>query len=227
MYSLSLSDSPFQRRSKSKSTLFEACHSNELVFFLVFSTSAGSLIVIVAMFVMTKNPTMRTSMKVTMSMKTTGHHRVLRIVWSCFSFSTVPFSLSVFSVLYGVATSSWVGLYDLVLISVVIKNSCVILPFQRSSAQLSRPVFVYPFVHECAYDVVCSVIVFLCGTQIMSCFLKFFGDSRNSSSSGIHSQPPEAMPNKCVPYVLRRSGKRCMQTSSTEIRKSLVVQFQK
>ena len=60
---------------------------------------------IVAMSAVTKNLTMKTLMKVTMSMKTTMttvHHRVLRIVWSCF-----PFSIVQLDRIQGVLQSLW------------------------------------------------------------------------------------------------------------------------
>ena len=71
---------------------------------------------------MTKNITMRTLMKVTMSMKTTMttvEHRVLRSVWSCFPVTTVHlFVFRVFFGLYG-DDASFAGLYDLALVFVV------------------------------------------------------------------------------------------------------------
>ena len=65
------------------------------------------------MFAMTKNPTMKTSTKVTMSRKTTTtavQQRVLRIVWSSFPFLHCKnlFVFSVFFGLYGVAASALV-----------------------------------------------------------------------------------------------------------------------
>ena len=96
------------------------CTSPVWIVLLVFKTSRGSsgkFLVIVALFVMTKNPAMKTTMKVTPSMKTTmttGQLRVLRIIWSYSVLSTTICLLSGSSVF----TLS-LPPYDLVLVSVV------------------------------------------------------------------------------------------------------------
>ena len=84
------------------------------------------------MSVMTKNPPMKTLMKVTMAM-TTVQHRVLRIVWSCLPFSTVRVDCFHGVIWSGVAASSLTGSYDLVLASVT-------SPFGRRSDV--RPFFI-------------------------------------------------------------------------------------
>ena len=72
---------------------------------------------IVAMFVKTKNPTMQTFLKVALS---TVQHRILGIVWSCFSlFHYTFFAFKEFFGLYGVAASSLARLYDLVLVRAI------------------------------------------------------------------------------------------------------------
>ena len=100
-FGLSLSGYKFEEDQKT-STLSDLSRNNKspgaCVLPLCSRRVLGHLmwyvIVIVAMFVMTKTFTMETLMKVTMSMKTmitTVQHRIHRIVWSCFPFSTLQF----------------------------------------------------------------------------------------------------------------------------------------
>ena len=96
--------------------------------------------VIVAMFVITKNSTMKALFKVTMSMMTTMH--------TCVPFSTLHFvCIQVFFGLYSVAASSSIRLYDHVLVSGVMpffRSSYVIVPFHCYSVNFFLSDCVYP-----------------------------------------------------------------------------------
>ena len=150
------------------------------------------------MFVTTKNPTMKVLMKVTMYMRTTmatDQHLVLRIVWSCFHFP--PYNLLVFSVFFGlhdVAASSLVGLYDLVLVCAVspfvirsdVNPFCICYSVKFFHVGLCVSVFVHAHLELLVLEVALhdrSIILFLCGTQVISCFLEYLWFCRVSITS--------------------------------------------
>ena len=147
-----------------------------------------SVAVINARFVTTKNPTVKTLTKVTMSMKTamtTVQHRVLEDRFDMLSFfHCTDYWHSRCASVFSVAASSLAGLYDLVSVFVVSPfcGSSHVLPtimcysvkFFHVGLRLS--LFVHEhlvlFVLEVApHDL--SVIVLHCGTQVISRSLEF------------------------------------------------------
>ena len=136
----------------------------------------------------TKNPTMKTLMKATMSMKTTmttSQHRILRIVWSCFPsfavqsvcFQGVLRSLRCRGLLLGMVVRPCIGLCSKPVLWKKLRNSslhwlfCQILPCRIACI----------LVRACAFGTArprgsaprsFRNLLFLCGTQVISCSLE-------------------------------------------------------
>ena len=154
--------------------------------------------VTVAMFVMTKNASMRTLMKVTMSMKTTlntGRHRVLRIVWSCFPFCAVQIicirgvvrSLRCGCLLLGKVVRPCIDLCSKPVLwkkrrnSFFICYSVIAFHVGLCVSLLVHAHLVLLVLEVAIHD--CSVTVSLCGIQVISYSLQFLRFCRISITS--------------------------------------------